>query len=156
MFASCGTRKVNETMDKSIETSYSKDEGSGSREIKSNTSINSSISQNNDKVNESQSKKITELFNENGSLKSRITELLDMKSIDKSKTVINTVTNNTIRFIETWRFLTINKNTREIIYRTKTVDRDSSWTANIGGTWGVLGIAFMITTAVFLYKYLKK
>lgn len=155
LLASCGTRKVNETTDKYKESSSTKQEQSGSREIASNVSINSSTTQNNDKLDESQSKKVTELFNENGSLKSRITELLNTKSVDKSTTVTNTVTKLKTRYVEKWKILEITKNNKEIIYRTRTVDRNSSLVANIGGYLGIIGLVVIIT-AILAFKFLKK
>jgi hypothetical protein len=155
LLASCGTRKVNETTDKYKESSSSKQEQVGSREITSNVSINSSISQNNDKIDESQSRKVTELFNENGSLKSRITELLNTKSVDKSIIVTNTVTKLKTRYIEKWKILQITKNNKEIIYRTRTIDRNSSLAANIGGYLGVIGL-LVIIGALLAFKFLKK
>ncbi len=154
--ASCGTRKVNQETNINQQSSYQKNEGSGSNALNSNTSINSSITQNNDKLNESQSRKIREIYSENGSLKERITELLNTKSIDKSTTITKVVTVAKMRLLQKYWYRDITKNEITTIYKTRIVDRDSTWVANIGGIWGILGIAFMIIVAVFLYFYLTK
>ena len=159
LMASCGTRKVNETTNKYTNSSYQKNESSGSNALNSNTSINSSIVQNNDKTDESQSKKVIELFNENGSLKSRITELLNVKSVDKSTTITNTVTKYTIRTITKWEELAITKNLITTVYKTRTVDKDGTLVGNLGGKGVVVGLGIfaitLIVGAVFLYFYLK-
>src|SRR6185312_5267972 len=80
----CGARKVETTISKQSESIKEevKSEGSVKKENATTDSSNSSVK--NDKVDEKQEQRITELYNENGTLKSRITELLNSKSTDKS------------------------------------------------------------------------
>lgn len=154
--ASCGTRNVGSNTDKYNQYSSTQNETSGSREIKSNVSINSTVLQNNDKTNESQSKKITEIFYQGGGLQQRITEMLDNKSIDKSTTITNTITKFTTRYVEKWKTLEITKNEITTLHKTKTVYRDSTWVANLGGPLVLIGIAALIIGAIFAFKWFKK
>lgn len=41
-------------------------------------------------------------------------------------------------------------------HKTKDTDKDNTLVANVGGVWGLLGIVFVISAVVALYKYLTR
>lgn len=84
LIQSCGSRKV-ETQISKTETKVkeeSKDTGSQSNQTESSTKVIEA--EKNDKVEENLTRRVEELYNENGQLIKRITELTNNKSTDKS------------------------------------------------------------------------
>jgi len=84
MFAGCGTRKANSKVENVENKNIQDDSSKGQVTKDSGNSENSGNSVANNVVNENQQSRIAELFNENGTLKSRISELSFVKSTDKT------------------------------------------------------------------------
>jgi len=84
LFQSCGTRKV-ETQIAKTDVKVDKEvKESGTQSNKVEIYTNTVASEKSDKVDERQEQRITELYNENGVLIKRLTELTNQKSTDKS------------------------------------------------------------------------
>lgn len=102
LFQSCGSRKV-ETQISKTETKVkeeSKDTGTQSNQTESSTKVIEA--EKNDKVEENLTRRVEELYNENGQLIKRITELTNIKLTDKS-TKDKSVLNSLISFeYKTW------------------------------------------------------
>lgn len=157
LLASCGTRN----MTKNVQDSEVKaKEGSTSegKVVKENGSTNESSSkQQNAITNKNTETTTTTKFDPTtGRTIETTTTTKNKEHTDNStkerkslKTKYNRVDSN---FKNTdYKFVTITTHVLD-----KNVDKDSTWVANIGGVSGILGIAFMIIAAIFLYKYLTR
>lgn len=148
MLCACGTRRVETDILKQSDKSKEKIVNEGEIKKESSTTEESKKSEQVAKVNEKQEQRITELYNENGSLKSRITELINSKDIDNSKKEESRSYITKIR---------VDSNFYNTIYRTKIVtlyikDKKSE-TSNIA-FYVVIGILGALVV-LFCYLYLK-
>lgn len=140
----CGTRKANTNTQNFEQQETDKQSSSGQVKTgESNTTTEQTTTQNN-KVDEQQEKRVRELFNENGTLKERITELLNKKSTDNST---SSKSSTQTRYV--WMDSTFNKT----IYRTRTitikvkekeVDRSNNGWYWVVGVLGIVGLAFWL------------
>lgn len=155
LLVGCGTRRVEN--DKTVTSEREKvEESSKGRVVKSEeTSVSSSDKQDSKDVSENLSKRVEELYDENGKLKSRITTL-EKSSVDKSSSrEIKSLIHAKIRLDSTFN----NKIYRNIVIteikRVKVVDANKSILANIG-IWGILGITVIVVGAIWLWFYIKR
>lgn len=150
MVSSCSSRKVQTDLFKATESS--KEEVSSKGKVKKESGsegLKTSVEQKNT-VDEKQEQRVREVFDENGKLKERITELLNSKKTDnssKTKTKKLYVYNNT------------DSTFNNTIYRTRTItikEKSKGIDANNNAlywTLGIIGVAGVIL--VFIYFYWK-
>lgn len=152
----CGTRKSGVKIEDTTYKEKEKSTSEGSVKKESSGTENTSNKEKNSAVDENMKQKITELYDENGKLKSRITEYEKQKQAVTSsktqkslKTYINRIDSNFN-----------NTNYRNIVITThvknKEVDADKSVAKNLGGAWVVLTLGIVAIVAAFLFFYLKK
>jgi len=155
MLVGCGVRQVENSNELSKIVNESKDTSKGQVLKESSQSEGQTSKDQNAIVNEKQKQIITELFNENGSLKSRITELESTRMEDKSskenkslKTIYNRVDSNFNNTL--YKYITITEHKK-----VKSVVADKSIATNFGGSWPLIMGIIIVVAAVFLYFYLK-
>jgi len=148
MLCACGTRKVQTDILKQSDKEVEKTTNKGEVKKESSTTEESNSSEQVAKVNEKQEQRITELYSENGTLKSRITELINSRDIDNSKKEESRSYVTKIR---------VDSNFTNTIYRTKTitlyVKEKKSESSNL---YWILALSFLGGIALlFGYLYLK-
>lgn len=136
----CGTRKATVNLSKTDVKEESKEVSSGNTSTESKSTVSMETNEQVAKTDEKQESRTRELYDENGKLKERITELINSKSADNSKrssvgrydinTKTNTAYTNTI-----YRTLTIHTKDKE---KTVTSNRNGLYTMLFG--IGVVGI----------------
>jgi len=85
MQSGCGSRRSQVNIQKDSDKNVEKTTDKGEVTKESSTKEESKASEQAAKVNEKQEQRITELYSENGTLKSRITELINSRDTDNSK-----------------------------------------------------------------------
>lgn len=155
LLSSCGTKKkiVDTDIHKSEETEKSVSEGKVKKDSESKEE--SSTKEQNAITDERQEQRITELFNENGSLKSRITELLNRKTVDNS-----TKESNSLKTYKTHLDSIItNKIYRQVIIQDNKIhsdlDKDSTWVKNLGSKNIAFGLAILAVILVVYNNWTK-
>lgn len=152
----CGVR--NKTGETNKDSTVQKDESSSKGIVsKSNAYLDESKSkEKNESVSEDVKQTVTELYDENGKLKSRIIELekqkhsntsiKGQKSLKSSKTTVDSVFTN-----KTYRKATITEYKKKV-----DVESDKTVSTNFGGpTWLIIAL-IIVVGAIFLYFYLRK
>ena len=141
----CGTRKAATSINNTDQKNVTKDTSKGQVTKDSGNLENYGNSVANNVVNEQLETRITELFNENGTLKSRIIEFLNSKSTD------NTISNSYI-------VKTAYSHTDSVFNNTHYIDRtitihtkEKATTTNRNGLYWMIGIVLGIGL-VFLFK----
>lgn len=147
----CGTRKATTQISKTDTKEVSKEVSSGSTSTSSTSSASTETNEQTAKTDEKQESRKRELYDENGKLKERITELINSKSADNSKRSsvgrydINTKTN------------TAYTNT---IYRTVTIhtkDKSKAVTSDRNGWYYAIGAVLCFAILCFgAYKLLTR
>lgn len=153
--SSCGTRRATVDINKFSEASKEQSDSKGQVKKESSSESTKSSEEKANVVDEKQEQRTREIFDENGKLKERITELLNSKKTDNSskssmsKDVLrvntDSVFNNTI-----YKTRTITK-----YVKAKDVEADKSVIGNFS-IWGILGITLIVVAGVGIYFYLKK
>lgn len=145
----CGTRKVATSINNTEQKDVTKDTSKGQVTKDSGNSENSGNSVANNIVNEKQETRITELYNENGTLKSRISELLNSKSTD------NTISNSYI-------VKTAYSHTDSVFNNTHYIDRtitiktkEKAVTANRNGLFVLGGFGLLILGVLAWLKWVR-
>lgn len=152
----CGTRK---TAVDTFKVNAEIKEGSKSEGSVTKTSTNSETTESRNNISnleQNQKQIITELFNENGGLKSRVTELESLRMENNStneskslKTYINRIDSN----FNNTLYKTVTITVQE---KHKVVDADKSIVANMGGWKVIVILGALCICAVFFYFYLTK
>lgn len=147
----CGTRKSDVNIHKSSEVVREADNTVTKEETKSEVEKKSTEEEKSDKVDEKQEQKITELYDENGRLKSRITELLNSKSTDKS-----TKAKQSSETLKTSQIKTVNNYiTKEVRINTK--EKIKSTEQSNGNLYLMIGLVLIVGMLLyFVYKRLSK
>ena len=147
LFVGCGTRKASVNLSKTDVKEESKEVSSGSTYTSSTSSASTETNEQIAKTDEKQESRTRELYDENGKLKERITELINSKSADNSKrssfgrydinTRVNTAYTNTI-----YRTVTIH-----------TKDKQKAVTSNRNGLYTMLfGLGVVAILCYGAYK----
>jgi len=147
---SCGTRKVATRIENVEQKDVTKDISKGQVTKDSGNSENSGNSVANNVVNEKQESRITELFNENGTLKSRISELLNSRSTDKTTSnnyIVKTAYSHTDSTFNNTHYID-----RTITIHTKEKTSDSS---NKPLYWVLFGIGGLIVISASILAWVK-
>ena len=151
LFSSCGTRKKIVDTDIHNEKQTDKSITEGNVKKDSEAKEQSSTKEHNAITDERQEQRITELFNENGSLKSRITELLNRKTVDNSTKEINSLKSTVTRLDS----VITTKIFRQMIIQDKKVhsdlNRDSTVITNLG-KWGIVVGLLISGIVIWLIK----
>ncbi|WP_298845521.1 hypothetical protein [uncultured Clostridium sp.] len=151
LMSGCGARKVETSINKTTDK-YSDKMTSEGVVSKTNSSVDSSslVSKIN-KGDESKESRVTELFNENGTLKQRITELLNRKSFDTSQFVQKSVKTLYINTDSTFN------NTHYITRDINHYIKDKKSDANNNSLYLMLfGLGVFAIVAVFVYRYVTR
>lgn len=153
--SSCSKRVVGTDTKKSSEQSKEQSSSQGQVKKESGSETLKTSEEAKNVVDEKQEQRVTELFDENGKLKQRITELLNSKKTDNStkrNNLSTTVYQNTDSVFNNTVFRT---RTITIKEKSKDVESDKSITGNFS-IWGILGVTLILGGLVWLYFYLKK
>lgn len=151
----CGTRnKTGETTKgKKEQTDKSTSEGNVNKE--SGTSEESSTKEKDKAVDENLKQTVTELYYENGQLKSRVTELEKQKqstTSTKDKKSLKTQYNR----VDSTFNVTNYKNVVVTTYQKKVdVESDKSIVTNVGGKWTIIILGMVALGLAFLYFKFK-
>lgn len=150
ILTSCGARKSDVKIDNTKSKQDEKSTSEGQVKKEHSTSNETVDKQKNNDVEQNLKQAITELYNENGTLKSRITTLEKQKT-DKSSS-------NDRRALKTANFRT-DSNFTNTLYRTVTITthvKDKK-TESSNKQWGwVVGVALVVLIlAYFTYRYFK-
>lgn len=156
LMMSCGTRRVDENTQKNYESSKTEQSLESKKESESDVNSQSKSSQHNDKTEENTETTTTTKFNESGKPVETTTTTKTGKVVDKTKYRNKTTVRTINRLKENLRTLNITKNVKTTVYRTKLVDRNSTWVENVGGKGVLFGLGALVIAAVFLYFYLRK
>lgn len=155
MLSSCGTRKVENQSNSQSQTS--KEERKTNTEVtkESSSEEKNESQETNQKSDEKQESRVRELFDENGKLKERITELINSKSSDNTNKINKTNITKRNRVdsvfnITHYKFIEIKEKSK-----LKNTDADKTVVKNIGGPWVMIVIVIIIVAALFLFFYLR-
>lgn len=145
----CGTRKVatDISKSKSNETEKSVNTGGVVKETKEDSKTETTDQT--AKTDEKQESRTRELFDENGKLKERITELINSKSADNSSKKSSAVL---VRNINTDSVFT------NTIYRVKTItikEKSKDVAASKNGTYWLIGVVCVIGLVLWLKPWVK-
>jgi len=147
--SSCGARKAQSSVVNSKDEQSDKSTSVGNVSSQTSKGDSTVTKTQTAKVDEKQESKITELFNENGTLKQRITELLNSKSTDNSYSQQKSVK---------WLYLRVDSNFNNTHYITRTITihtKDKKTDANNNALyWSLFGLGVFAIAAFFVYKWL--
>lgn len=152
----CGVRKTESSKESTKIESENKDTSKGEVKKESGQSEGQSSKDLNAIINESQTKRITELFNENGSLKSRVTELENTRMEDNSSKETNSFKTTYTRIDSVFNVTNYKKLVITERKKQKSTDADKSISTNFGGPGYLIIALIIVVAAVFLYFYLNK
>lgn len=152
----CGIRKSAVKVEDTTYKEKEKSTSEGSVKKESSGTENTSNKEKNSAVDENMKQKITELYDENGKLKSRITEFEKQKQATTSSKTQKSLKTYVTRVDSIFS----NTNYRNIVITThvkdKEVDADKSIVKNLGGWEIVLTLGIVGIGAVLLYFYLRR
>ena len=146
----CGSRKVQTDIYKTEQKDVTKEESKGNVTKESGSEAKEGNTTQNDIVKEQQDSRVTELFNENGTLKSRITELLNSRSTDRS-VITQYKTFRAYVFTDSNFYTTIYRD-RTITIKTKHKKTDTN---NKPLYWMLFGIGAISVVVWGIVRYLK-
>lgn len=156
LMMSCGTRRVDENTQKNSESNKTEQSLESKKESESNVDSQSKSSQQNDKTEENTETTTTTKFNDSGKPIETTTTTKTGKVVDKTKYRNKTTLKVLNRLKENLRTRDITRNVKTTIYRTRYVERNSTWVENVGGKGVLFGLGSLAIAAVFLYFYLRK
>jgi len=145
----CGTRKAVVDLQTVKTKDEAKTEATGSVSKQSEANKQSGTDEQLAKTDEKQESRTRELFDENGKLKERITELINSKSVDNSKRntynreIITTRSDSAFK-VTTYRLVTITSKDKK---KTTTTDRN--------GLYWLIGAVCVIGLAFWLKPWVK-
>lgn len=145
----CGTRKSSINLSKTNVKEESKEVSSGSSNTESKSTASTETNEQVAKTDEKQESRTRELYDENGKLKERITELINSKSADNSKRSAKSsyeITTTVKMVITQTKLRTLNIHTK---------DKQKSTTTNRNGLYYLLGVLGIIGLAFWLKPWMR-